>query len=80
MNWTAESRINTRENINYKTGGVEGGVGPAGASPERRKRSRSSHGDRVEAEQDPTGSLVRLTASAVPSRRLPAEIPSSGTK
>ena len=74
MNWTAESRINTRENINYKTGGVEVGV-----SPERRKRSRSSHGDRVEAELEPTSS-VRLTASAVLHRRQPAEIPPSGTK
>ena len=80
MNWTAESRLNTRENLNYKTGGVEGGLGGPGASPERRKRSRSSHGDRAEAELDNNSSPVRLTASAVPHRRQTAEIAGTGTK
>ena len=44
MNWSAESKLNTRENINYKAGEA-GTVSPTrSATAIRRQRSRSSHG------------------------------------
>ena len=83
MNWSAESKLNTRENINYKAG--EGGtVSPTrSATAIRRQRSRSSHGpgDRASPSSVKTteggvketvvglGGVPRQSASAVPAHR-----------
>ena len=83
MNWSAESKLNTRENINYKAGEA-GAVSPTrSATAIRRQRSRSSHGpgDRsspssVKATEGGVketivglGGVPRQSASAVPAHR-----------
>ena len=83
MNWSAESKLNTRENINYKAGEA-GTVSPTrSATAIRRQRSRSSHGpgDRSSSSSVKVtpgvketavlglGGVQRQSASAVPAHR-----------
>ena len=75
INWKAESKINSRENINYQPGGV-GSVSPTrSATSVRRARSRSSHGNSramsngngaIGTSQENVVNGVRLSASAAP--------------
>ena len=68
INWKAESKINSRENINYQPGGI-GSVSPTRSANTRRARSRSSHGNsrtNGNGAEENVVNGVRLTASAAP--------------
>ena len=74
INWNAESKLNTRENINYKNGES---VSPTRSATMRRQRSRSSHGTErsmttsSDSSKDAGGHGGRQTASAAPINRRP---------